>query len=145
MTNVYDFCQLAFAGRLTKDPIFDSNKNGTEQAKFTIARSKVFFKGKDREDKSEIVTFLPCYAYGEYLLKKLRKVRKGYWVLVRADFCPLKNAKDEFTSVGFVIESINAIVPPKGHTEGEGNSEENVVSFAVPGIAGEEVENNSPF
>lgn len=144
MVNIYEFCDLSFAGRLTKDPVFDTNKKGTAQAKITIARSKYFRpKGSNPDDKgTEITTFLPCYVYGDYLIEKLKKASKGYWILVKADFCPLKNSENDMTSVGFVIEAISCIIPPQGHSGDNKGSDTNSGSGGKVELA---IDDHCPF
>lgn len=82
-----DLARMQVLGRLAADPELKSTKNGKDYVRYTVATSDPpTGPAEDGERAPTTTSYHRFYVFGERGVERMRNIKKGYRVLVDAEF-----------------------------------------------------------
>ncbi|SNX86367.1 uncharacterized protein MEPE_05076 [Melanopsichium pennsylvanicum] len=83
-----DLARMQVLGRLAADPELKTTKNGKDYVRYTVATSDPPTSGptEDGERPPTTTSYHKFYVFGERGVERMRNIKKGYRVLVDAEF-----------------------------------------------------------
>ncbi|KAN0064101.1 ssDNA-binding protein, mitochondrial [Thecaphora frezii] len=81
-----DLARMQVLGRLAADPELKSTKNGKDYVRYTVATSDPSRTVGENGEPEQTTSYLRIYVFGERGVERMKSIKKGYRVLVDADF-----------------------------------------------------------